>query len=113
MPAITDLKYGEIGILGKTIYSDVVVWWDGKNALLTKTHKITLPLMETVIKKKPESVVIGVGLEGTVHISPAAAEKLKEKGIRLFVDRTENAIEIYNAFEQIGKKVAGIFHVTL
>ena len=113
MVKIDAVAYGEMVIEGRTYYSDLVVWCEGKPALLEKTHLIDLSLLEKIMKKKPETVVIGIGLEGTVKIDPKVRERLKKEKIGLFIDKTENAVEIFNAFVSQGKKVVGIMHVTL
>ena len=113
MTLIESLEYGEIVLEGKTYYSDMIISWDGMKEMLAKTHCLTLDELKSVLKRKPEAIVIGVGLEGTVKIHPEISSLLKKRKISLFVDRTINAKEIYNAFHQVGKKVIAIIHVTL
>lgn len=110
---IEAVAYGEIVLQGKTYYSDVVVWWNGRKALLEKTHIIDLTLLERILKPKPEALVIGVGLEGSVRILPEVREQLKKRGIKLFMDKTRNAVDIYNGLLAQGKKAVAIMHVTL
>jgi len=113
MPKINSIKYGEIQIDKKTYYSDMLLFWDGKKALLEKTHIIDLNLLEKILKKRPDSIVIGVGLEGTVKLGPGIREVLKKAKVKLFIDKTLNAMEIYNALQAQGKRVAAIIHATL
>ncbi len=110
---IDSVDYGEIVVDGKTYYSDLVIWWDGKRALLEKVHLLDKNLLETIMKKKPDSIVVGLGLRGTVKIADEVKVKLEENKIPLLVDRTENAVLIYNGMMALGRKVAGILHVTL
>lgn len=110
---IDSISFGEITIKGKTYYSDVVVTSEDRVSLLEKTHIISPSLVRKILEKRPDSIVVGVGLEGTVHIHPAVKAALKKKNIRLFVDNTENAVEIFNALQGQRKKVAGIMHITL
>lgn len=110
---IEKIIYGEAVLKGKTYYGDVVVWWDGRHAMLQKTHLVDIPLLQRILKKKPDAVVIGIGLEGTVKIDPKVRKRLEAKKVSLFVDRTMNAMEIYNSFVKEGKKAVGIMHVTL
>ena len=113
MPTIDRVSYGEIVVDGKTCYSDLVVWWDGKKSLLPKTHLIGLPLIETLLKKNPNSIVIGTGIEGTVKFLPKVRQTLKKKKVSLFVDQSENAAEIFNGLISRGKKAVAVIHVTL
>lgn len=113
MPRIESVEFGEILIGGKTYYSDVVVWKEGKPGLLPKTHLVDLNLLRQLLKKKPDCVVIGVGLRGTVKILPEVRELLEGRRTALFLDRTENALQIYNGLLCLGRNPAGIMHVTL
>jgi len=113
MPAIDSVKYGEIKIEGKTYYSDMVVWWDKRKAMIKKSHILNFSLAMKLLKRKPEAIVVGIGLKGTVHILPEFLEKLEDKKIKLFVDKTDNAVDIYNALLKEGKKVVAVLHVSL
>jgi hypothetical protein len=113
MGIIDSVSYGEIVIQGKTYYSDMVLWWNGENALLEKTHIIDTPLLEKILKKGPDSVVVGTGIKGTVKILPGVREKLEKRHVKLFVDKTGNAAEIYNGLVACGKRPAAVMHVTL
>ncbi|MBI4020773.1 MAG: hypothetical protein HY369_00870 [Candidatus Aenigmarchaeota archaeon] len=106
-------QYGEVTVNGKTYYSDLVVWWEGRPALLEKTHLLDQRLAKRVLKPGTEAVVIGTGFEGTVKLLPPFTAALKRAKAKLFVDRTENAIDIFNAFAATGKKAVAILHVSL
>lgn len=113
MVLIDKVSYGEISIGGKTYYSDLVIWWSGKVALLPKTHLIDPPLLKKILKPETEILLIGLGLEGTVRILPSVEEELKKKKIKLLLDKTENALEIFNGLAILGKKIIAVMHVTL
>ena len=113
MSQIDGLKYGEIEFRGTTYYSDLVVWSTGKKALITKRHLIKTPLLKRLLKDKPQAIVVGVGLKGTVKIPAESKAFLRQHKIPLFVDKTGNAIEIYNGLVCLGRRVIGIMHVTL
>ena len=110
---VESVSFGEIIVNGKTYYSDIVISWDDKVQLLEKTHIIGPSLIKKVLERKPESIVVGVGLEGTVKIHPAVKVALKKRKINLFIDNTSNAAEIFNALQGQRRKVTGIMHVTL
>ena len=113
MPAIDAVSYGEIEIGGKTYYSDVVLWWDGKKAFLPKNHILDADFLASLLKRKPEAVVIGIGLEGSVEILPGVKGTAKKHNVRLFVDKTENAVDIFNGLIARDKKAVAVLHVTL
>jgi hypothetical protein len=112
MVEINSVKFGEIRVSGKDYYSDVFVFWDGKVELKAKSHIICMDDMDFITKKKPDALVIGTGMQGVVKILPEVKEVLENRKIKLFMDETPNAIDIFNGLKSRGKKVVGIFHVT-
>lgn len=113
MVSIDSISYGEISVRGKTFYSDIVIWWNGKTALLPKTHLLTSTLLEKILTEGTELIIVGTGIEGTVKIHRSFSEALRKKKIKLLVEKTENAMEIFNGLAIQGKKIIAIMHVTL
>jgi len=112
MTQIRSTKFGEITIGKKTYYSDVVVWWDGKVDLKTKKHILTIDDFIGIFEKNPEIIVIGTGQEGGIKIAPEVEEVASDKKIKIFVETTPKAADIFNAFVKTGKKVVAIMHTT-
>ena len=113
MVRIDSLKYGEIRIDGKDYYSDVVVWWDGKIELVVKTHQFGMNELLNLLKKNPEMVVVGTGIEGCVEILEEVTQEMENRELMLFVENSRNALEIFNALVSEGKKAVAFIHVTL
>jgi len=113
MVRIDSLKYGEIRIDGKDYYSDVVVWWDGKIELVVKTHQFGMNELLNLLKKNPEMVVVGTGIEGCVEILEEVTQEMENMELMLFVENSSNALEIFNALVSEGKKAVAFIHVTL
>ena len=57
MVRIDWVKFGEITIDGKTYYSDMAVWWDGKKSMAAKSHEFDIMRLENLAAKKPEIIV--------------------------------------------------------
>ena len=112
MVKIDEVKFGEITIDGKVYYSDMAVWWDGKPAMAAKSHEFDLLRVETLIKKKPEVIVVGTGLQGLMKVLPEAIQFCEDEGLKLYWDPTPKAVDFFNGLILQGKKVAGFFHVT-
>jgi hypothetical protein len=51
-------------------------------------------------------------MEGSVEVEDEVPEILENKGIKLFVEETRNAVDVFNGLIADKKRVAGIFHVT-
>jgi hypothetical protein len=113
MVQIKSTKFGEITIGRKTYYSDVVVWWNGKVDFKIKKHLLTLDDFIEIFEKNPEVIVIGAGYEESgIKLMPEIKEVALDKKIKIFIENTPKAIDIFNAFAKSGKKVVGIMHTT-
>jgi hypothetical protein len=60
----------------------------------------------------PEAVIIGNGYDGIMKVDPGVIEAIRAQGIEVMVNKTGQAKDEYNKFEQQGKKVLGLFHLT-
>ncbi|MCK4496953.1 MAG: hypothetical protein KAU24_02075 [Candidatus Aenigmarchaeota archaeon] len=112
MVNIDAVKFGELEIDGKIYYSDMTVWWDGKIEFRKKSHVFDMPEFKKVLKRKPDSIVIGTGLAGIVKVPDDVREIAKIKKIKIFVDTSSKAIDIFNGLAKIGKKAVAIIHTT-
>ena len=113
MVLIDSVKFGEIRIGGKDYYSDVVVWWDGKIEMVVKSHQFGMSELLNLLKKKPQVVVLGTGVEGCVEVLEEVQMEMENRGLMLLVENTTNALEVFNAFVNEGKKAVAFMHVTL
>jgi hypothetical protein len=112
MVLIDSVKFGEIRIDGKDYYSDVAVWWDGKVELVPKTHQFGMSELLLLLEKKPQAVVVGTGLEGAMDILEEAEEEMENRNLLLFMEKSQNALEVFNGLISEGKKAAAFIHVT-
>lgn len=110
MVRIDSTSSGEIVIDGKTYYSDMIIWWDGKKEFKIKTHRFTLDDFLSLAKKKPDSIVIGTGQTESVEISEKAKEMADRKNIMIYIENSPKAIEIFNGFVADGKKAVAVIH---
>ena len=113
MVQIDSLKFGEIKIDGKDYYSDVVVWWDGKIEMVVKTHQFGMSELLNLLKKKPQVVILGTGVESCVEILEEVQMEMENRGLLFFVESSSNALEVFNAMVNEGKKAVAFIHVTL
>jgi len=111
-PVIDRTSFGEIIINGRTYFSDMTVYWDGRLAMRGKEHVLEMGEFMKVLKSGPDIVVLGAGQNGVVTIAREVAEWAKNKGMHIYRENTPKAVEMFNAFAGSGRKVVGIFHVT-
>lgn len=117
-PKIEDAWFGSITVEGTRYEYDIIIRLSGKvrrrNKQLSKSiygtsHKISLPEIVELHRKRAERIIIGTGFEGQVRLSPEAAAFLEEKGYSVELYPTPQAIECWNRAEGL---IIGLFHIT-
>ena len=111
-------SFGTITINGKSFKHDVLIRLDGtikkrKKKLSKKhygtSHKISRDEAEHIYQEGAESLVIGTGQYGRVHLSDGAQEFFDNRGLQVTMAATPEAIKLWN--ETSGLNI-GLFHVT-
>jgi len=73
------------------------------------SHTISVDEAEFVYEKGCDTVVLGTGQYGNVHLSPEAAEFFADHDCRVVLEPTRQATKAYNKTK--GRAI-GLFHVT-
>ncbi len=110
---ISDYKFGKIIIDGVTYTEDVIMyphrvdssWWRADGHLLQEGD-----ILE-VIKDAPDYLVIGTGAYGLMKVQKELIGKLGDEGIKVIVERTDEACRQYNELNQKYKVIAAL-HLT-
>ena len=110
MVRINSWAPGEMEIDNKAYFSDVVVWWDGTVENLALHRRLEIKDIHLFLGKKPEAVVIGSGARGDLRVSETVKDVLRQMKIKLFIDLTDNAVDIFNGLV-IDKRIVGVFHL--
>ncbi|HDD72507.1 MAG TPA: hypothetical protein ENG00_00280, partial [Candidatus Aenigmarchaeota archaeon] len=92
--------------------SDVTIFWDGEVRMREKSHTIGMSEFLNILTKNPEAVVIGTGIHGILKVTPEVSQAAEDKGIKIFADKSENAIDIFNGLVKDGKKAVAVIHTT-
>lgn len=111
---IDSYSFGRITINGKWYTNDVIVfpnhvqdnWWRKQG------HRLQVKDIETVVKEKPEVLVVGTGYYGLVKIPAETVEYLKSKGVELIAQKTRDACTTYNRLVESGEKAIAALHLT-
>ncbi|MBI2450224.1 MAG: hypothetical protein HYV47_01660 [Candidatus Nealsonbacteria bacterium] len=118
---IEDYQFGSITIDGEIYTHDIEVFWTGDvfDWWRKESHIIDVEDILDIVDQNPESIVIGTGQSGMAKITDAAKKLITDRGIKLYIDHTEQAIKTFNirkeeSQEEDGKleKVIGLFHLT-
>jgi len=115
---IEEYKLGLITIDGRDYNYDVGVLWDGQAFEWERDedNKIKLEDLTDILEFKPEGIEIGNGEAGQSQVEEEVKETIEEQGIKLIIDKTEQATKTFNircedSIEEEGKleRIVGLF----
>lgn len=118
---IEEYRFGIITINGKNYEEDVEVRWTDEvlNWWRGESHLIDVEDIKRAVEQNPEIIVIGTGETGLAKVTDEAKNFILSKGIKLIIDKTEEAVKTYSVIcedseEEEGEqeKVIGLFHLT-
>jgi len=110
---IDSYQFGLLVVNGKRYTSDVIIfpdrvrgdWWTKRG------HQLCLDDIAEVLAENPEVLVVGTGDSGLVRVLPEVREGVDAQGIKLIVETTDKACNIYNQLCHSQKVVAAL-HLT-
>ena len=128
---IEEYRFGSITIDGKNYSDDVEVRWTPKGKPTgqagevlewwrKESHLFDLEDIQRALEQKPEILVFGTGAYGVAKLSNRAKKEIERKGIQLIIDKTGEAVKIFNTIikkeskqeKEKQKRVIGLFHLT-
>jgi len=116
---IEGYDFGILRIDGKEYHSDVIIypestrgdcridgsWWRKEG------HRVDGADLESVVKARPDVLVVGTGYYGRMEVPTETRELLKDAGIELCIEPTVQACDKYNQLKDV-RKVAAALHLT-
>lgn len=118
---IEEYKFGSITVDGKTYNDDVEVRWTDEvlEWQRKESHVIASGDIQRAVEQGPDVIIIGTGQSGMAQVTKEAQKEIQTRGIKLIIDRTEQATKTFNirkeeSEEEEGRpeKVIGLFHLT-
>lgn len=118
---IEEYRFGSITIDGKIYNNDVEVRWTDEvlKWWREESHVIDVEDVKRAVEQNPDTIIIGTGESGVARVTEAAKEFITEKGIKLIIDITGEAIKTFNIINKASvekeseqNKVIGLFHLT-
>jgi len=118
---IEEYYFGSITIDGKTYNHDVEVRWTGEvlKWWRRESHVIDVEDVKRAVEQKPDTIIIGTGESGIAEVTEGTQKFIKEKGIKLIIDLTEQATKTFNIIKEESeeeegrqRRVIGLFHLT-
>lgn len=111
---IDSYRFGRIVIDGAEYTSDLIIvggqvqaGWRRKDG-----HVLNPEDLQTIIKAKPEVLVIGCGAYGIMKIAEVTRRILDQKGIRLEAFNTDQAVQRFNELTGVQENVSAGLHLT-
>ena len=117
-PKITHISWGKMEVEGLGKGRDFKLYpgggreWDWAE---TNTHHVPgiQPAdVQELIYNGSEAVVLTRGMQLVLQTCPETLQMLQDKNIRVFVEETKAAVEIYNQLVDEQQLVGGLFHST-
>jgi len=95
---IKEYHFGSITIDGKTYNHDVEVRWTGEVLpwWRKESHVIDLADVKRAIGQNPDTIIISTGESGLARVAEEAKKFILERGIKLIIDKTEEAARTFN-----------------
>ena len=110
---IEHYEFGKFIVNKKEFNSNIILINDvAKEARYLENHELKLEDIYPLVDSKPEVIIIGTGAYGAVKPSKSIIDFIESKGIKLIIERTEDACNTYNRLLKEGKKVAAFLHNT-
>lgn len=111
---IKEYQFGLIKINNQEFKEDVFINLDGKASSWWReqSHVFQKNDVENFLKKESEIVIFGTGKYGVAEITEELKNFLQNKGVKLIIGPTDQAIKEYNQAKKQSKKVVGFFHLT-
>lgn len=105
---INSTSFGHVTVNGKDYPHDIWLFADGTIKRRDTDHDFSGKEFE-MISKGADTVVVATGQSGVCRVSGEAKQLAQEKGVKLIIEETPEAIETFNKIE--GKKAIAV-HVT-
>jgi hypothetical protein len=110
---IESYSFGSILIDGESYTSDLIIfpgkvkasWWR------KRSHKVELEDIPDLMEAEVDVIIFGTGAYGLMKIKKKVIEHFDNKNIKLIIEQTGKAVDIYNEISE-NKKVIAALHLT-
>jgi hypothetical protein len=116
-PLITRISWGHMEVEGLVSGKDFKLYpgggraWDWRETNTEHVPGIQPADVQELIEKGSRVVVLSRGMELRLQTCPETLRLLQNNGIRVYVEETQAAVELYNRLAGI-ELVGGLFHST-
>src|SRR4030042_3017909 len=98
---IDEYRPGSITIEGKIFTTDIETDWNGE-IFQWNGHEGPIQIEDVgrAVEKRPETIIVGAGQNGSKRLAEEEKSYMKGKGIELIVDKTEEAVKTFNILKE-------------
>jgi hypothetical protein len=118
-PRITHVSWGTLEVEGRAApFKDAKLYpggaraWDWNETGTSHTPGIQPADIDELLEHGAEVVVLSTGMNERLGVTSEALRMLEDRGVEAHVLQTEKAVETYNALQEGGTPVGGLFHST-
>jgi len=109
-PKIEEIDFGKVVINGENYRDkDLIVYWDGTIETREKSHTFSEKDFKSILKKKPETVIISTGFYDCVKVDNMIDVLGRLHKVKVIKSRTQEACKTFNELEG---KIAIFIHPT-
>lgn len=116
-PKITALSWGNLEVEGQGSFKDAKLWpggaraWDWRETGTEHDPGIQLADVEELLERGSRVVILSRGMNERLQVRRETVAKLEERGVRVEVLQTEEAVRRYNALAR-DEPVGALIHST-
>ena len=117
-PGILSISWGSMAVDSLATAKDFKLWpgggrpWDWEETGTRHDPGIQPADVEELLEHGSRVVVLTRGQELKLRATPATLELLDERGVKVHVEETMAAVNLYNDLAEAGVPVGGLFHST-
>jgi len=111
---IETYSFGRMIVDGKKYGNDLMICGDSvkSNWVREEGHLLKQKDLKWIVERGPDLLIVGKGSSGRMKIDERVRSRLKEIGIELWTDKTDEAVEYFNSKQGGSELVAAAFHLT-
>lgn len=110
---IKSYNFGKIEIDGKKYNHDVIISKNGVDAWRRQnSHWVGINDLGEIIERQSKIVIFGTGYSGIMEVSDEAKEHLEKLGIKVIIEPTKKACDIFNKLISEKENVIAVLHLT-
>jgi len=106
--------FGRIIVDGTEYKRDIIILLDRVESDWRRLegHEFAERDLKRVLPAKPDVLVVGMGMEGRMKVLENTKRRLKEDGVELVAEKTDEAVKAYNDLVKAGKRVVAALHLS-